>query len=207
MFNYDSFSESLLRTNPFKWAHLRDVLPSAVALELAREFPSDSLSLSESAHSHYMLWDRTVIDAGSLICEGPPLPRVWDELLREILSDTYRDAVESLTGTSVRGCALKVRLCRYAAGCWMLPHTDKQDRVVTQVLYLTPGWDGGWGGRLQILNSDEASDVACEVAPEFNTSVVFVRADNSFHAVAPVGDGIDRDRLSLLIQYISVPAA
>jgi hypothetical protein len=43
-------------------------------------------------------------------------------------------------------------------------------------------------------------DVAAEVIPAFNSSVVFRRAQNSWHAVAPLATGVDRSRRSLLLQ-------
>jgi SM-20-related protein len=73
-------------------------------------------------------------------------------------------------------------------------------RVVTQVVYLNREWDSAWGGSLRLLRSDRMEDVAAEVIPAFNSSVVFRRAQNSWHAVAPLATGVDRSRRSLLLQ-------
>lgn len=201
MINYAVFNRERLRTEPFKWVALSEMLDQSSAVALHEQFPHGSLRESRSESAHYLLADRTVIDEGRCV-PGDALPAVWASLVDELLAPTYRNAVEDVLSVDLTGTKLKVRLCRYDAGCWMLPHTDRPDRVVTQITYLNPDWQPEWGGSLRILNSLDEADVAAELYPLFNTSVAFVRSDDSFHSVAPVTEAARTSRLSILQQFV-----
>lgn len=201
MLDFQLFKKGKVTNDPYTWAHIVPVMEEPNAKKLMETFPQKKLKDSVSNKQHYKLRDCTCIDNGELMPLASEIDPVWHELFEDLLKQEYRNIVSKLMQTSLDNCFLKVRLCEYGAGCWMLPHTDRIDRVVTQIFYLTP-WDTKWGGTLKILYSDNINDVAQEIIPTFNTSVMFARSDTSYHAVAPVNINTCKPRLTILSQFI-----
>lgn len=191
---------------PYTWARIGEFLPGAFAGALADDFPADVLRESRSSAAHYHLRDCTLIDEGRPTALVAALPASWRRLVDLLLSGDYRDFVSGLTGVDLDDCRLKVRPCEYGPSDYMTAHTDKPDRVVTQILYLSRDWAEEWGGQLDILtrpDDDDPAAVAARVWPRFNSSVVFVRCDHSYHAVRPVGPDARGPRRSVLAQFVS----
>lgn len=194
---------------PFSWAQVSDLLDAAYAEELADHFPSSVLRESRSPQGHYLLRDRTLIEAGEQTATAAALHGVWRQLLDWLLTPEYRTFVSEATGADLAGCRLKVRLCEYGPGTFMTAHTDRPDRVATQILYLSRSWDRSWGGGLDIMTSPDDADpaaVAASVWPRFNTSVLFARSDHSYHAVRPVSPDAPELRRTLLVQFVADPS-
>jgi Rps23 Pro-64 3,4-dihydroxylase Tpa1-like proline 4-hydroxylase len=114
------------------------------------------------------------------------LTRSWSKLLGELCSPVYSSALGSLAGVDLSGAGLEVTCWLYGPGDWLGSHTDKADKIVTQVFNLNAQWEGTWGGCLRILRSADTRDVHAEIAPKANSSVVLVRSDRSWHCVTPV---------------------
>lgn len=201
--NVDLIHSSCMNENPFRWIHLRDFLSSKNAHELGRTFPVNRLRESVGREGHYHLYDMTLVDQDEILPDTFELSPIWRDLVQELVSLEYKKAIQELTCTNLDSCELKVRLCEYQTGNWMLPHTDKADRVVTQIIYLSEGWKPEWGGSLDILNSMDGEDIVYRVYPIFSSTVLFVRSDVSYHAVAPVSKLAPVTRKTILIQYIA----
>jgi len=58
----------------------------------------------------------------------------------------------------------------------------KKERRVNLIVYLNPRWEKDWGGNLELWNS-EFTKCEKEVAPEFNTGVLFQTSDISYHGL------------------------
>ena len=191
---------------PFTWVHIREFLPAAAARRLAEEFPAAELSESRSPTAHYHLSDCTVIEDGEPTDVVQRLTPGWQDFVELLLSAAYREFVAEATGADLDGCRLKVRPCQYEPGHFMTAHTDKPDRVVTQVVYLNADWPEEWGGQLDILtrpDDDDPQAVAARVWPRLNNSVLFVRCDRSYHAVRPVDVRAGGLRRSVLAQFVA----
>jgi SM-20-related protein len=202
MLNLAAFHAASPRNDPFRYAHFALPLLPDAAETLEADFPHASLRESRSEAAHYLLADRTIIDRGEIVEDDTPLPDSWAGLACQLVDGAYKRAVERLLDVRLDDTALKARICRYDAGCWMLPHTDRVDRVVTQIIYLNREWDPHWGGGLRILRSLSEDDLVAEIVPAFNTSVAFVRSDTSYHSVAAVSTAARHARMSLLLQYV-----
>ena len=64
-------------------------------------------------------------------------------------------------------------------------HCDSESKIVTILLYMSPGWDDS-GGRLRLLRSrNDINDVAAEVPPSGGTLVAFLRSNHSWHGHLP----------------------
>ena len=118
-----------------------------------------------------------------------------------LLSDEYRAAMETLLAVPLEGLRVHAGFCRYPPGSQLRPHPDQSIRVVTQTVYFNDPWQQAWGGSLLVLRSSQPADVEQEVAPTLGRSVIFVRSDHSWHAVARVRQGVDAVRRSLLLHY------
>lgn len=201
MLDLDAVRTARVRHEPFTWVYAKRLFAPVDAERLRNTFPTDGFTLTRglgTAGKAYQMDSRTLHEDGA----AHPLEDLhqgWRRLLDQLLGDDYRESVSDLTRVDVKGCAAEIRLCRYGPSCWLDPHTDRPDKKVTQVVYFNEHWKREWGGSLRILRSPDADDVAYEVEPGLGSSVVFVRSDRSWHAVAPVVPGVDRPRLSLLV--------
>ncbi|MEV6823583.1 2OG-Fe(II) oxygenase family protein [Amycolatopsis sp. NPDC051102] len=196
------------RRDPFAWAAVSDLLDTAYAEELADRFPAGLLRESRSPQGHYLLRDCTVLEAGEPTDIAAALPEPWHRLLDWLLTPEYRAFVRSATGAELSGCRLKVRLCEYGPGTFMTAHTDRPDRVATQILYLSRSWSPDWGGGLDILTApvdEDPAAVAASLWPKFNTSVLFARSDHSFHAVRRISPRAPVPRRTVLAQFVADP--
>lgn len=202
MFEYTQFESATLNQRPFRWVHLAEAFPADVANQLSDSFPMEGMRESVGHDGHYHLWDRTLISEGEIVQNGAGLGPSWRGLVEHLVTEEYRGGIERLMKVSLDESRLLVRACRYSAGMWMLPHTDRADRVVTQIVYLNPRWEGAWGGELRILREPDEEAVEHTVLPLFNTSVVFARSDRSFHSVRKVEEFVTEPRLSLLLQFV-----
>lgn len=201
--NVDLLRNSRMNEHPFRWIQLRDFIPLKTAKELEESFPIHSLRESVGREGHYHLHDMTLVDQDEILPETLELPAIWRGLAQDLASPEYKKIIQELTCTNLDSCQLKVRLCEYQSGNWMLPHTDQPDRVVTQIIYLSEGWQSEWGGSLDILSSMNEEDIVQRLYPLFRSSALFVRSDESYHAVAPVSELASVTRKTILIQFIA----
>jgi SM-20-related protein len=202
VFNWSVYSSSALKTRPFSWARVEETFRPEVARLLSDQFPDKGLNETlngDSSCEH--IRRRTIVTEGRIKTGGPTLPEAWSELMAVLISDRYVRAVEELAGRSLKGTLLNARICSQASGCPIPPHTDLPNRVVTQIIYLTPDWRSSWRGEIDILRSADPEDVAESLAPRFNSSVLIVRSDNSYHSVRRVSD-LAAPRRSLLLKFL-----
>jgi SM-20-related protein len=179
---------------PFRWMRAAALLDPQLADELAAQDPAVKFKLATYRHGG-RFWQLSLDSAGATALSAP-----WNRVTSLLTAPAYTELISELTETDLRACRLQVSACRYEADCWLGPHTDRSHRVVTQLIYLSPEWRPEWGGCLRILNSDNADDVAYRVLPRFNSSVVFLRSDRSWHAVEEVRSA-PAERLSLILHW------
>jgi SM-20-related protein len=198
-----------MRSDPYPLAVVDGLLPQPVARVLCDEFPVEGFHLDTrsgaGAEKRYRSYNLGVIERG--VPQRPAwdaLSPAWREFLDALLGEPYLDAVAETTAVALRDCEAEVRLCRYEAGCWIDPHTDRPDKRLTQVIYLNPGWNPDWGGNLLVLRSREVSDVATTVVPRLGTSVLIRPSASSWHAVQPVAGTAAVQRRSVLVHWTPV---
>lgn len=98
------------------------------------------------------------------------------------------------------------------AGGTIAPHRDIASKVVTLVISMVDKWNNGFGGATDILKpkyqdkeyddyKNAFSDFDIVYSYQFNPNqcVVFVKTDNSWHAVAPMIGSTDEYRKSVTI--------
>lgn len=170
-----------------------------VAAELAATFPAEGFVRKDAADrvagKTYRNFSRPVT--------GDPdgserLPSRWAELLTDLRSPEYRAWVAAVLGQEPAD-DVELRLVRHAPGDWLGPHTDREDKVFSHIVYFNAGWQAGWGGCLEILDGPSADAVAGRVVPELGASALLAQAPNSWHQVTQVGEAGAASRRSLLV--------
>lgn len=189
-------TRAALRTDPFIWAVIEDFFDDSVAISLSSEFPADGFTLAGSQNAKFYV--RSLAINGTL-SSAADLSPAWRNVGLLISSSDYRRRLGDFLGRDLSRLRIDASLCRYTQGCALPPHTDRAERDTTQVIYFNREWCSEWGGLLQVLRSERPDDVASEVIPTLNTSVMMIRSERSWHAVSPVPAGVNRERLSLVI--------
>ncbi|MFD5186168.1 2OG-Fe(II) oxygenase [Streptomyces sp. NPDC058372] len=174
------------------------------ARDIADTFPLDRTRLRESkpaAEKTYRMLSCPLVDGGERLDAAHDLPVPWAQLVTQLLSPPFTKTLAQATGLSLNESSLEVRASAYADGCFLGPHTDRADKVLSVVLYLESQWSPAHGGELSILRSSAPGDEAARIEPRLGTAALLVRSDHSWHQVLPVrtrGAGLRR---SVLIHY------
>jgi len=198
--------QAVLKTEPYKWAFVDELFSPEHAADLAATFPCDKFKkvAGYDGEKGYEYFSRSLIHIGATEpshVEG--LSPSWRELAYDLLSPAYRQAMSRLTGRDLSEAPLEVNAVHYGPNCWLGPHVDLKEKIVTQILYFNDAWNREDGGYLEILNSSDPSAVAAEAMPLVGNSAVLVRSDNSWHAVARISEGCQLSRRSLNVIFHS----
>jgi SM-20-related protein len=181
----------------FTWTHVSGFFDRSVVQQLAQEFPNDGFRVAGTSSKHFYV--RSLVVDGGMPSSARGLPAVWRSIGYLISSMPYRERLGDLVGRDLAGLRLDASLCRYPPGCSLMPHTDRDIRDTTHIIYFNRNWRREWGGMLRILRSACLDDVIEEILPELHTSVVMVRSEHSWHAVSTVAEAVTQERLSLLV--------
>jgi SM-20-related protein len=199
MIDLESLSASSMCEKPFPWFLTKALFDADVARELCHSFPTTGLECTMARGSNF--WARNLVTRGQTDPSARSLSEVWHQLANLLTSTEYREAIESLTKRRLSGLSVYATLCKYSPASHNMPHTDRDIRVISQLIYFNELWLPDWGGDLLLLNSDDPEDIANRVHPELNSSVIFVRSANSWHAVDPITIGVEAERRSLLLHF------
>ncbi|WP_327327082.1 2OG-Fe(II) oxygenase [Streptomyces sp. NBC_01210] len=198
-----------LHQDPYQYAVIpRSFGDDTAARGLCDEFTVDGFVRSErqtgsGGGKQYLMNSRTIIKDGQAGRNGTvDLSDRWRWLIEELLSDEYRAALTTLTGTDLDGCSVEARMTRYSRGCWIEPHTDRADKAVTHLFYFNDVWRDEWDGDLRVLRGPDMADCVRRVSPLLGTSVVMVPSDHSWHGVPPVTQECPEDRRALLVHFV-----
>ncbi len=105
--------------------------------------------------------------------------RAYSALTGAFSDPRIREVFETLCGTALGEATLSAR--RMAPGDFLDSHTDDvEDRQLSWVIYLTPGWKRAHGGLLQL---DEGGGRISEVVPAYNSVAIFDAS--TWHRVTP----------------------
>ena len=131
------------------------------------------------------------------------LSDAWRRLARDLLSPAYRRTMSRFLGRDLTTAPMEAYVCHFGPGAWLGPHVDLKEKIMTHVFYFNAAWDPKDGGCLNILRSSDMADSIAEITPIIGNSSVLVRAQNSWHSVSRVVDGMphvtpqhERDLLS-----------
>jgi hypothetical protein len=189
-----------LAVTPWRWAEINPSFRDSTD-ELVATFPSTGFTFTARSGDDktYAMSARPAVTDGRVL-DGRDLSPQWRTFLEEVTGPGYRSAVQELTGVDLSAAALDVTFWRYDPGCWLSPHPDKDDKLVSQVFYMNEQWQEDWGGWLGILRDDSARDPVRRIIPVAGTSALVVRSEDSWHMVAPV-EGVSAVRHSVQVVF------
>jgi Rps23 Pro-64 3,4-dihydroxylase Tpa1-like proline 4-hydroxylase len=202
--NLDAIRSTALHADPFEWALIDGAIDPADAAALLASFPEEDFWLIEDddGEKAYSYAARPLVTLGAdRIASLSALAPSWVRLGEELLSPSYRHALEELIGRSLDRALMEASMWRWDADAQLGPHRDMAEKIVTQVFYLSNGWDPEWGGCLRILRSGDGADVAAELPPANGTASVLVRSESSWHSVSPVRDAARQPRRSVIVTW------
>ena len=195
---------AVLHRDPYVWTVRHDFVTRGLAEQLADEFPRDGFRTAGTSAKLFLV--RSLVIDGQLPSSVRQLSAAWRGVAEEIVDGDWVGRVGAVVGRDLTGLRIDASLCRYPPGCSLVPHTDRDIRDTTQIVYLNRVWRPEWGGMLRVLGSDDIDDVIAEVLPVLHSCVVMVRSERSWHAVTPVAAGVRHERLSMLL-HASLPGS
>ncbi|MCD8542715.1 MAG: 2OG-Fe(II) oxygenase [Gammaproteobacteria bacterium] len=111
----------------------------------------------------------------------PELPVIWQNLIIQLQSKAYIDALEHACGLQLSDAYQEITLKRYGHNHYISSHTDKEEVRATHMIFLNEHWEKEWGGELCFLNSNQ--EITNQFTPTYQQSVFFIRSENSWHSV------------------------
>ncbi|MCU9952090.1 MULTISPECIES: 2OG-Fe(II) oxygenase [Burkholderia] len=201
MINLGAISNAKVFEFPFKWG-IADGLLSAdqQGVQMCDEFPIDSFRYRRYLSGRYLRRPLVELDAQDAY-RGEELSDAYRELASDLTSSAYRNAVSNATGIDLEGSPMDAALWRSDAATELRMHLDSEPKLLTHVIYLNHGWTAEDGGKLQILASENESDVAFEVLPRFGLSVFIARSPVSWHNITPISSTAPDSRNTLTINF------
>lgn len=192
MINYSLLKHGDLDDYPFQTVVFYDLIDMVTMDTLRREYPKDNFIMNERKMGHDKTYKQCfrhlILPGEDHAYEEENLSEAWKELVYELLSPDYREAIAELTHQSLDNAFLGVDLLRFdpGSGCYIAPHADVPWKICTHLFYFVKEWSEEWGGILSYHDCDKENDVVREVLPSMRMSPVLVRSDRSFHSIQPV---------------------
>ena len=180
MLDYSRVENGHLRTAPYPYMVVEDVIDADWIDALHRDFPD-------------------IRHPGSIPVSEVKAGKAFEDLLSELNGDRLRrliaekfavDLTDKPIMTTVRG------VMRQKDG---RIHTDSKTKIITVLLYFNRDWQDDEGA-LRILHSgDNLDDYVEEIPPKMGTMVIFEVTDNCWHGHRPVVG----KRLSIQMNYLT----
>jgi SM-20-related protein len=206
IFNAEAFASAQLYLVPFKWAKAVNIFQTPqTARCIAESFPVKVLQMKQkkcATTKSYKMLTKVLVENNLRTSDVKGLSQNWIQMLDDLESEEFRDAITRLTNVDLSHSYLEVRAALYEAGCFIDPHTDRSDKKVTLICYLESNWQADFGGQLNILGSCSPHDVVSSILPLLDTAAAIVPSEHSWHSVTPVSKKIsNKNRRSILIHF------
>lgn len=166
LIDIDALRATPLKTDPYNYTVVPAFVTGEALSNVIRDFPE-------------------IDSTGSIPPSELDIHGSFDQLLKEMNSDAFRQAIEEKFDVDLtdRPTMFTIRgHCSLSNG---KIHTDTKSKIITVLLYLNEAWEAE-GGRLRILRSGtDLEAIADEVSPNGGTLLIFKRSDNSWHGHEP----------------------
>nr|AEH57247.1 putative hydroxylase NikM-like protein [Prochloron didemni P3-Solomon] len=196
-----------MNTTPYRWKLVKNTFASKeYAKNLLDTFPKEGFKRfqRDTGSKRHYFYGRCLIDnyvENASVHKVDSLSNIWNDLIHELLSDTYRKLMSKTSEISLDGLRIEITCWRHLYGCFIDPHPDKPEKVLTHLFYFNQeDWKSTDGGCLRILRNSDIENYTDEILPLINTSVFFVRSDNSWHGTKPISIP-NRARLALQVVF------
>ena len=201
--NLEQIKKAKLNQHPYTYGKIPSVFYEGKYQQLCVEYPTEDFvhcqTLNqEKTYSMYM--KQLFNNSYDVPLNSQDLSDNWQNMLKDLLSENYIKTLSQHVKQDLRKCRIEINCWQYLNGCWLSPHTDKIEKVVSQLFYFNENWDPKWGGAIRVLNSDDNEDFYEEILPHIDTSIILVRSEHSWHSVAPLTcpDNISRKLMQII---------
>lgn len=185
--NMNAIKTTGFYNNPYKYALIDNILNNSISAHVSNEYPQNGYEHCETLHKDktYSMDMKQLYDS-RILKKSPTrdLSPNWKILIGELLSDEYISIMSMHAQTNLKKCGIEINCWQYSNGCWLSPHTDKPEKIISQLFYFNDHWEKSWGGGFRILNSDKNEDISAEIFPSTGQSIILPRCSNSWHSVA-----------------------
>jgi hypothetical protein len=197
----DAVRNAVWNPRPYPWASLPSALRAGALEQLVDQFPLEGFThdMSSPNHERCQRTRTLAVRAGDVFLHRDrSLPPAWDSLLDELLAPAYSAAVGAGAGLNLNDVGLAIAIWRMPPGGFNATHGTSRKKIVSQLIYFSPGWDDRWGGHFEVRAGERGAEIHVSLPPLPGTSVMIRATPRSWHAVAPVGQS---ERRSISIHY------
>ncbi len=199
----ESISSCEINKKYFKYGIIQNIICPSFRSTLINTFPSGNFEEvhKELSNKQYKMYHRALVDENTahMPCLSNLNP-VWQKLYQDIRSDRYCQLLQDLLNINIANAQISASFWKYNATCFLSPHTDKPEKIVTHLIYFNETWNAGWGGCLHLHENTEEKAIFRTIVPCIDTSVILVTSPDSWHSVAQVTQG-NHQRKSLQIVF------
>lgn len=207
--NSTDLHERFQSAQPFRHIAIDNFLDDTFALSLLDNFPAfdEKLAINENGEVGGKAVHEKITDLGP----------VWQKLDALVEGGAFRAMISDITGIP----ELKFDPDYFGGGTHenlhgqsLNPHVDfnyhpvtRQHRRLNLILYLSPEWDQGWGGSIQLHRDPykpPGEDEIVTITPAFNRCVIFETNEYSWHGFKRInlpGDQRHLSRKSFALYY------
>jgi len=198
------------RPSPFRFVQIDGLLEPGPALEVAASLPGFE-SAREQGFSFDFVNERKKVQ----ICDSARFPQPVHRLHEALASPEFLDLLGYVTGIpklladpTLAGGGIHVT----GPAGRLDVHVDFNydparnfHRRLNLLLYLNPGWNPAWGGRVELWDRD-VSRCWQSIEPLHNRCVIFETSEISFHGVTPLRCPPGAARKSFAAYYYTTEA-
>jgi len=179
-------------TSPYRHWILKEVVPAPIAQEL------NDLEIPMAAGLNYG-GQRALNDSLRAFFDTQ---RQAENPTIAAFAETFRApetiaAIETITDCDLTGSLLRIEYCQDGDGFWLERHTDIGAKLFTFLVYLTVG-EGSDNCGTDIFDDD--GNLVKSAAFKFNTGLIFVPANNTWHGFNR--RKINGVRKTIIINYV-----
>lgn len=219
MLNFDAIRSTPMQQVPYRYAVIENLLSKKASSQLATSFPQEQFHLSTGDGYSY-LWGQLLansedislmykfsnrwrqrIEEKRLTSDLGNLSSIWSQLIQELWSPAYREAMVEMSGLELSNCVMVIGFRKYNLGHCHRPHTDEPAKVLTHMLFFNQQWSLDSGGCLRILKDSQRESIYKDILPLSGSSVAIARSENSWHMVTPVTCPPPVSRLALRVAF------
>ncbi|MEM9546932.1 MAG: 2OG-Fe(II) oxygenase family protein [Bacteroidota bacterium] len=204
--NKQAIEKASFRTYPYKLGTIEHVVHKSYQKQLLARFPESNFTrvVKSTQDKSYEMNIRPILKPGSnAIVSASQLDSLWIQLIEELKSAEYRNLISTITGISLDDCEVEVNLWKYTNGSNLSVHKDKDEKVVTHLIYMNDIWKDSWGGHF-CIHTEKSQESICEkILPVVDNSLILITTNNSWHSVAAVKPEAHSPRKGLQIIFKS----
>lgn len=203
--NYNRFKEDPINKTPYYWGLQNNLIQPAIQSQLVAEYPTAGFTRAsrlEGSGKHYQFEVLNLIHQNHHCDALQTLSPIWNQFIKELGSEYYLKQLSHYVEQEFNNIRIDIGMFRFYENDWVEIHTDREDKILTQLFYFNETWENDWGGELYILPEQHLNSILAKVEPHITHSAIIVRSDDAWHYVSPVTQKAINPRLSLQVEII-----